>query len=60
MRDVIALEIKSLRKRKVLYVNLSIGGGGFEKSSESGDNTPTKNFLKKIVYKANTAISKIF
>ena len=35
-------------------------GGRFGKSSESRDNTPTKNFLKKIVYKANTAVSKIF
>ena len=57
---VIALEIKSLRKRKVLYGNLDLGGGVFGKSSESGDNTPTKIFLKKIVYKANTAVSKIF
>ena len=30
MRDVIALKIKSLRKRKVLYGNLDLGGGGLE------------------------------
>ena len=30
IRDVMALEIKSLRKRKVLYVNLSIGGEGLK------------------------------
>ena len=34
MRDVIALEIKSLRKRKVLYVNLAVGGGGLENLPE--------------------------
>ena len=47
MRDVIALENVEPEKRKVLYGNLAVGGGRFEKSSEIGDITPTKNFLKK-------------
>ena len=34
IRDVIALEIKSLRKRKVLYVNLAVGGVGLENRLE--------------------------
>ena len=47
MRDVIALEIKSLRKRKVLCGNLAVGGGGFGLAACRVDNTLAKNFLKK-------------
>ena len=58
MRDVIALENVEPKKKKGTLCKSEHRGGGFGKSSESRDITPTKNFLKKIVYKANTAVSK--
>ena len=56
MRDVIALENKEPKKKKGTLWKHRHRGGVFGKLSESRDITPTKNFLKKIVYKANTAI----
>jgi len=58
--DVIALENVEPEKKKGTLAKIADRGGRFGKSSKSGDNTPTKNFLKKIVYKANTAVYKIF
>ena len=60
MRDVIALENVEPKKKKGTLAKIAVGGGGFGKSSAVGDIISIKNFLKKIVYKANTAISKIF
>ena len=51
---------KEPKKKKGTLCKSEHRGGWFGKSSKSRDNTPTKNFLKKIVYKANTAVSKIF
>ena len=51
MRDVIALENVEPKKKKGTLAKIADRGGGFGKSSESRDITPTKNFLKKIVYK---------
>ena len=53
MRDVIALENVEPKKKKGTLAKIAVGGGGFEKSSKSRDISPTKNFLKKIVYKAD-------
>ena len=44
IRDVIALEIKSLRKRKVLYGNQAVGGGGLAAQSAEGILEPSKIF----------------
>ena len=54
MRDVIALKNVEPKKKKGTLCKSEHRGGVFGKSSESGDITPTKNFLKKIVYKADT------
>ena len=56
MRDVIALENIEPKKKKGTLCKSEHRGGGFGKSSESRDISPTKNFLKKIVYKADIAI----
>ena len=53
MRDVIALENVEPKKKKGTLWKSGSRGGGFEKSSESRDRTSIKNFLKKIVYKAD-------
>ena len=47
MRDVIALENVEPKKKKGTLWKSGSRGGGFGKSSESRDITPTKNFLKK-------------
>ena len=57
---MIALENVEPKKKKGTLAKPRPSGGRFGKSSESRDNTLAKIFLKKIVYKANTAISKIF
>ena len=54
MRDVIALENKEPKKKKGTLWKYRPRGGRFGWSAAERDNTPTKNFLKKIVYKANT------
>lgn len=51
---------KEPKKKKGTLWKIGSRGGGFGWGACRGDNTPTKNFLKKIVYKANTAVSKIF
>ena len=58
--DVIALRNVEPKKKKGTLCKSSSKGGRFGKSSESRDITPTKNFLKKIVYKAGIQSSKIF
>ena len=58
MRDVIALENVEPKKKKGTLAKIADRGGRFGKSSESRDITTTKNFLKKIVYKADITVSK--
>ena len=53
IRDVMALENVEPKKKKGTLCKSEHRGGRFGKSSEIGDITPTKNFLKKIVYKAD-------
>ena len=53
MGDVIALENVEPKKKKGTLAKIAVGGGRFGKYSAGGDITPTKNFLKKIVYKAD-------
>ncbi len=60
MRDVMALENVEPKKKKGTLAKIAVGGGRFGRAACRSYNTPTKNFLKKIVYKANTAVSKIF
>ena len=55
-----ALENKEPKKKKGTLWKSEHRGGGFEKFTKSGDISPTKNFLKKIVYKAGIKQSKIF
>ena len=47
MRDVIALENVEPKKKKGTLAKIADRGGRFGKSSESGDITNIKNFLKK-------------
>lgn len=58
IRDVMALENVEPKKKKGTLCKSGSRGGRFGKSSKSGDISPTKNFLKKIVYKADIAVSK--
>ncbi len=58
MRDVIALENVEPKKKKGTLAKIADRGGRFGKSSESRDITIAKNFLKKIVYKADTTSIK--
>ncbi len=44
MRDVIALENVEPKKKKGTLAKIADRGGGFGKSSDWGDNSPTKNF----------------
>ena len=44
------------KKKKGTLSKLGSRGGRFEKFTKSRDITPTKNFLKKIVYKADISI----
>ena len=53
IRDVIALENKEPKKKKGTLSKPRHRGGRFGKSSESRDIISIKNFLKKIVYKAD-------
>ena len=47
IRDVIALENVEPKKKKGTLAKIADSGGGFGKSSESGDITSIKIFLKK-------------
>lgn len=47
MRDVIALENKEPKKKKGTLSKPRPRGGGFGRGACRGNNTPTKNFLKK-------------
>ena len=58
IRDVIALENVEPEKKKGTLGKIADRGGVFGCAVCRANNTPTKNFLKKIVYKANTAVSK--
>ena len=57
---MIALENVEPKKKKGTLCKSEHRGGGFEKSSKSRDISPTKNFLKKIVYKADISTVKNF
>ena len=48
IRDVIALENVEPKKKKGTLYKPRHRGGVFEKFTKSRDNTPTKNFLKKL------------
>ena len=56
IRDVMALENVEPKKKKGTLAKPRPRGGRFGKFTKSRDNSPTKNFLKKIVYKADIAI----
>ena len=51
MRDVIALENVEPKKKKGTLAKIADRGGGFGKSSESGDRSKYLKFFKKIAYK---------
>ena len=57
---MIALENVEPKKKKGTLAKIADRGGRFGKSSESRDRKHIKNFLKKIVYKADITSIKNF
>ena len=56
IRDVMALENVEPKKKKGTLCKSGSRGGRFGCAVCRGDISPTKNFLKKIVYKADISI----